>query len=91
MFLHPPSLLCPQFPSNFSEAFFKGLDVGVPEGDPVIIAEDLKGVRVLVRDGEGRLYYDQRDIPEGWVALPVPEVRSANELPTGEPVEKWEQ
>jgi hypothetical protein len=65
--------------------------VFVPEGDPVIIAEDLKGVRVLVRDGQGRLYYDKRDIPEGWVALPVPEVRSANELPAGKPVEKWEQ
>ncbi len=64
----------------------------VPEGDPVIIAEDLKGVRVLVRDASGKLYYDHKDIPEGWVALPVPELRGqGNLMPMNYEVERADQ
>ena len=51
-----------------------GRTIYVPSGEPVRIRETIIGAKVWVMGADGEAVAGEMDIPEGWFALPAPEV-----------------
>ncbi len=45
--------------------------VVVPYGKPVLLAEDLKDVRIYTKDADGKLIEGTGDLPAGWIVAPL--------------------
>ena len=43
----------------------------VPHGTPVRLRETIKGVKIWVKDADGKPVAGKMDLPEGWYSLPL--------------------
>jgi len=49
--------------------------VYVPDGTPVRLRETVRNAKVWVKDADGEPVAGQMDIPEGWYALPLDDIK----------------